>query len=142
MDEVLSDPTDEENSVNSSVTPDTFTSSNPGVETNTSVSENVGDDNAHVSEENDLRISINSPPEILRGKYHSLPGKKPKPGLDFNLPPISKIEDIFDDISINAERNGFSNFLDHIGSRDLRVATMCSGTEAPLLALEMVMAST
>ncbi|EDN07154.1 predicted protein [Histoplasma mississippiense (nom. inval.)] len=140
MDEVFSDPTDEENSVNSSVTPDTFTSSNPGLETNTSVSENVGDDNAHVSEENDLRISINSPPEILRGKYHSLPGKKPKPGLDFNLPPISKIEDIFDDISINAERNGFNNFLDHIGSRDLRVATMCSGTEAPLLALEMVMA--
>ena len=78
------------------------------------------------------------PPEVLRGKYSTVPGKRPKPGLDRSLPPISKIEDIFDDMVTTADRLGFGRFLQHIGSRDLRVATMCSGTESPLLALEMI----
>ncbi|PGH36533.1 hypothetical protein GX50_00569 [[Emmonsia] crescens] len=141
MDEVVTDPSDEGRSVDSNVNTGTCTSLNTDLETETSLSEDAGNEDANISEEGDLKILINSPPEILRGKYSSVPGKKPKPGLNFDLPPISKIEDIFDDISINAERNGFSNFLEHIGSRDLRVATMCSGTEAPLLALEMVMSS-
>lgn len=81
---------------------------------------------------------IGVPPEILRGKYFTVPGQRPKPGLDPTLPPINKIEDIFDDMVVTAERLGFDMFLQHIGSRDLRVATMCSGTESPLLALEMI----
>ncbi|PGH01037.1 hypothetical protein GX51_05473 [Blastomyces parvus] len=141
MDEDLTDSSVEGRSADSNVDTDNCASSNTDLEADISVSENAESDNANISGEDGLRSLINLPPEILRGKYSSLPGKKPKPGLNFNLPPISKIEDIFDDISINAERNGFGDFLDHLGSRDLRVATMCSGTEAPLLALEMVMAS-
>jgi hypothetical protein len=83
-------------------------------------------------------IVIGVPPEVLRGKYSTIPGRRPKPGLDRNLPPISKIGDIFDDMVATAEQLGFDQFLQHIGSRDLRVATMCSGTESPLLALEMI----
>ncbi|EFQ99013.1 DNA repair protein rad8 [Nannizzia gypsea CBS 118893] len=83
-------------------------------------------------------LLISVPPEILRGKYTALPGERPKPGLDRSLPPIHKIEDIFEDLTAQALKNGFDSFLDHIGARELRVATMCSGTESPLLALEMI----
>ena len=93
-----------------------------------------------VSEE--VRSLLESvPPEILRGKYTILPGERPKPGLDRSLPPICKIEDIFEDLTAQALKNGFDSFLSHIGSRELRVATMCSGTESPLLALEMIQSS-
>ncbi|KMP00941.1 hypothetical protein CIRG_01081 [Coccidioides immitis RMSCC 2394] len=78
------------------------------------------------------------PPEVLRGTYTVMPTPKPKRGLDQSLPPISRIEDIFDDLVAKAEKNGFDGFLSHIGSRELRVASMCSGTEAPLLALDMI----
>lgn len=94
-----------------------------------------------VSEEvRSLLVSV--PPEILRGKYTILPGERPKPGLDRSLPPICKIEDIFEDLTAQALKNGFDSFLSHIGTRELRVATMCSGTESPLLALEMIQSST
>lgn len=78
------------------------------------------------------------PPEVLRGVYAVIPSPRPKRGLDQSLPPISKIEDIFDDLVSKAERNGFEQFIKRIGDRKLRVATMCSGTEAPLLALDMI----
>ncbi|WEW57992.1 hypothetical protein PRK78_003459 [Emydomyces testavorans] len=81
------------------------------------------------------------PPEILRGIYTIMPSPRPKRGLDQTLPPMSKIEEIFDDLVIRAEDNGFDKFLQRVGSRELRVATMCSGTEAPLLALEMIVDS-
>ena len=86
----------------------------------------------------DSDILTNVPPEILRGKYSTVPGKRPKPGLDRSLPPINKIQDIFDNMVATAGQLGLDQFLQYIGSRDLRVATMCSGTESPLLALEMI----
>ncbi|OJD11036.1 hypothetical protein AJ78_08115 [Emergomyces pasteurianus Ep9510] len=142
MDEDGTEASDERRSIDSNVNTDSCNSPNIDLETEISVSEETGSEVAITFDEDISSILINSPPEILRGKYFSMPGKKPKPGLNLNLPPISRIEEIFDDISINAERNGFGKFLEHIGLRDLRVATMCSGTEAPLLALEMVMGST
>lgn len=33
---------------------------------------------------------------------------------------------------------GLEESLKHIGERTIRVATMCSGTESPLLALELI----
>lgn len=35
-------------------------------------------------------------------------------------------------------QSGFQEVIDHMASKPLRVATACSGTESPLLALEMV----
>lgn len=55
-----------------------------------------------------------------------------------DLPPLFELEEIFADMASNAQRLGFASVLDALGGRPLRVATMCSGTEAPLLALEMV----
>jgi site-specific DNA-cytosine methylase len=65
-----------------------------------------------------------------------LPGE-PK-GLDTGLPPLSAIADIFEDITTKALAMGLREFLQKMNGQSLRVATMCSGTESPLLALEMV----
>lgn len=59
-------------------------------------------------------------------------------GLAMGLPPLSNISDIFGDMTKKALGLGFNDAVEHLGSRPLRVATMCSGTESPLLALEMI----
>jgi site-specific DNA-cytosine methylase len=58
-------------------------------------------------------------------------------GLNTELPPLSSIEDIFKDITAKALRLGLREALKKTPV-PLRVATMCSGTESPLLAIEMV----
>ncbi|OMP81469.1 DNA repair protein rad5 [Diplodia seriata] len=59
-------------------------------------------------------------------------------GLDTKLPPLSNIEDIFKDITQRAMENGFGKTLEAINGHELRIATMCSGTESPVLALDLV----
>ena len=62
-----------------------------------------------------------------------------KPGIDASLPPISDIREIFEDITRKAVNMAqFSAFIKHLGARPLNVATMCSGTESPLLALRLI----
>jgi hypothetical protein len=78
------------------------------------------------------------PPELLRGLNSSVPGVRVKRGLDLTLPPMSSMPEIFDDLAKKAHANGFGDVLNRLGSRPLRVATMCSGTESPLLALKML----
>ncbi|KAM0696367.1 hypothetical protein Q7P36_003613 [Cladosporium allicinum] len=58
-------------------------------------------------------------------------------GLNTELPPLSSIEAIFKDITAKALSLGLREAL-KTTPVPLRVATMCSGTESPLLALEMV----
>ena len=69
---------------------------------------------------------------------HLFGGDKAK--LALNLPPMHSLDDIFASITRHAMETGFNSFLDHMDTleRPLRVATVCSGTESPLLALEMV----
>jgi site-specific DNA-cytosine methylase len=57
-------------------------------------------------------------------------------GLDIGLPPLSTINDIYKDITTKALALGLKDALKTMPR--LRVATMCSGTERPLLALEMM----
>lgn len=61
-----------------------------------------------------------------------------RPYLRADLPPIYSLEEIFEDLIARALRLGFAKVLKQLGGRPLRVATVCSGTESPLLALEMV----
>jgi hypothetical protein len=76
-------------------------------------------------------------PELQRVDFMS--NKKLwKAGLDATLPPIEALDEIFDDITRRAAEMGFLNFITHLRSRKLRVVTMCSGTESPLLAMEMI----
>ena len=66
---------------------------------------------------------------MTRGRY-----------LANDLPPLHTLTEIFSDMASKALEIGFENVLIRLGSRPLRVATMCSGTEAPLLALELIQA--
>ncbi|VDC03465.1 unnamed protein product [Peniophora sp. CBMAI 1063] len=58
-----------------------------------------------------------------------------------NLPPLSALADIFADMVGRLEDvsdGKIKDVVQHISGRELRVATMCSGTESPLLALRMI----
>lgn len=57
------------------------------------------------------------------------------------LPPISKNADIFQDLTNKAMSNNFGGVIKHLNGHKLRVATMCSGTESPILALELIVDS-
>lgn len=76
-------------------------------------------------------------PEVKRARA-LIKKKRINTGIDYTRPPIYDLKEIFDVITNRALENGLRSFLDHMGSRKLRVVTMCSGTESPILALEMV----
>ena len=55
---------------------------------------------------------------------------------DSSLPPISRLPDIF--LDIVSRLSEVKALAERIEGRKLRVATMCSGTESPLLALNLI----
>lgn len=55
---------------------------------------------------------------------------------DSSFPPISRLPDIF--LDIISRLSEVKTLAEHIKGRKLRVATMCSGTESPLLALNLI----
>ena len=63
-------------------------------------------------------------------------------GLDFGLAPIHGISDIFEDIvSKSIDEDGpckLAACLHELQGRKLRIGTMCSGTESPIIALKMI----
>ena len=61
-----------------------------------------------------------------------------KSGVNEKLPPINNIVEIFDDLTRKAIDLGLGEAIQHLGPRKLKLATMCSGTESPLLALQLV----
>lgn len=73
------------------------------------------------------------------GKTNAIGDLKSKRGIDANLPPLHDIREIFEDMTQKAlNMSPFTCFLKHLRGRELKVATMCSGTESPLLALRLV----
>ncbi|KAL5003338.1 hypothetical protein BDV10DRAFT_180471 [Aspergillus recurvatus] len=82
------------------------------------------------------RLDPNTP-ELIHSQPYS--GRmRPRSKLAQHLPPLHKLSDIFNSLTERAIELGFDKVLGHLGDRRLRVATVCSGTESPLLALEMV----
>lgn len=59
-------------------------------------------------------------------------------GIDETLPPIHDIEDIFEDMAKKAIQQGLGKALEALKNQEIRVATMCSGTESPILALDLI----
>ncbi|CAA9957087.1 DNA repair protein rad8 [Pyrenophora teres f. maculata] len=59
-------------------------------------------------------------------------------GIDLSLKPLSNIEDCMSDMTIKALKLGLPEALGHLKGRPIKVATMCSGTESPLLALDEI----
>jgi len=76
-----------------------------------------------------------------------IPVKTAKKGSKFaafdldssDLPPIHEIPAIFSDLVSHIPK--IRSVVEHIRGRKLRIATMCSGTESPLLALELIQKS-
>lgn len=58
--------------------------------------------------------------------------------LDLTLPPISDIREIFLDITLKALKEGLSGVIEKFVGKQINVATLCSGTESPLLAMTLV----
>jgi hypothetical protein len=59
-------------------------------------------------------------------------------GIDFSLPPISSVEEAFADMAAKALELGLEDVLEKLGGHQIEVATMCSGTESPLLAFDLL----
>ena len=59
-------------------------------------------------------------------------------GLNRKIKPLNRIDDIFNDLTENALKNGLPNALKALRSQKLKISTLFSGTESPLLALEMI----
>ena len=59
-------------------------------------------------------------------------------GIDLSLPPLSSIEACMSDMTTKVLQLGLSEALGHLKERPIKVATMCSGTESPLLALDEI----
>ena len=57
--------------------------------------------------------------------------------LAFDLPPVSDLRKIFKDLAEKALKEGLQSALDAFGGRCISIATMCSGTEAPIIATRM-----
>ncbi|KAI9846132.1 MAG: hypothetical protein M1838_001391 [Thelocarpon superellum] len=61
-----------------------------------------------------------------------------KAGIREELPPMHDIGEIFEDLTRAAREQGLMKAVEHLRSNKLKVATMCSGTESPILALQLV----
>lgn len=59
-------------------------------------------------------------------------------GLDKSKPPLSEFRQIFEAITTKALALGFDDVLEELKDTPIRVATMCSGTDAPILALRSI----
>ncbi|KAI0305877.1 hypothetical protein B0F90DRAFT_1694134 [Multifurca ochricompacta] len=86
----------------------------------------------------DMDIDEDEPEEEEEEEEGGTTGKKDKfvSPEDSSLPPISRLHDIFLDIVSRLPEA--KTLAEHIKGRKLRVATMCSGTESPLLALNLI----
>lgn len=73
------------------------------------------------------------PPEVLR----SQPSQNQR-YLDTSLPPMHDLDEIFADLLKKANQLGLAELLRKLRYRPLTVATVCSGTESPVLALETI----
>jgi hypothetical protein len=62
--------------------------------------------------------------------------KSKAPPDESDLPPINKIPDMFNDMVTRIPK--LVKVAERVKGRKLRIATMCSGTESPLLALDLI----
>jgi len=63
---------------------------------------------------------------------------KHRSGIRKDLDPLYTLDEIFEDMTTEILKHNFSQFLTHLNGRALNMATMCSGTESPVIALSQV----
>lgn len=73
-----------------------------------------------------------------KSQLHATSAPKQGKGIDFSLPPLDNIKDIITDLASKGLKLGLRSALRRLRGRVINVATMCSGTESPLLFLQML----
>ncbi|KAL8794997.1 MAG: hypothetical protein Q9195_002445 [Heterodermia aff. obscurata] len=58
--------------------------------------------------------------------------------IEMGQPPMHDFEEIFADLASRAKQRGLLSALSHLNGRNLRIATMCSGTDCPILAARLI----
>jgi hypothetical protein len=99
--------------------------------------ESSADEEADHVDDDLVDVDIEPEPTSVLRRRSQLPPKQDK-GLDLNLPPLDNIGEITDDMASKAIELGLPQALQGLGDRSINVATMCSGTESPLLFLQML----
>ena len=75
------------------------------------------------------------PGDLPPRRAHKKPLYNFQDGLNDDNPPMHELRDIYLDMAQKALALGFRDVLDHLKNRALRVATMCSGSDAPIYGL-------
>ncbi|KAI4612008.1 hypothetical protein J4E80_007460 [Alternaria sp. BMP 0032] len=126
----------------SSPTTDEEEESEPEVELASSDEEASGTSNAgslDVSMDEDIiPVEDNQPKANPRRNTKTGESARAGKGIDLSLPPLSNIQECMSDMTVKAMELGLCEALESLGGRSIRVATMCSGTESPLLALDEI----
>ncbi|KAF1931765.1 uncharacterized protein M421DRAFT_90003 [Didymella exigua CBS 183.55] len=95
------------------------------------------DEDGDEEDADSIDVDIAPEPTSTLRRRSQLPPKQGK-GLDLSLPPLNNIRDITADMTSKAIKLGLSEVLQSLDGRSINVATMCSGTESPLLFLQML----
>lgn len=88
--------------------------------------------------EDDEPIEPSKKPHKQQKKTVDSSQRREGKGINLNLPPLDDINSIFADMASNAMKLGLSKALENLGDRPINIATMCSGTESPLLAIDLL----
>jgi site-specific DNA-cytosine methylase len=89
-------------------------------------------------DEESIAVEDDNPKPKLRRQHKTGESNRAGKGIDLSLPPLSSIQECMSDMTTKAVQLGLCEALESLGERPIRVATMCSGTESPLLALDEI----
>ncbi|KAG9186178.1 hypothetical protein G6011_02734 [Alternaria panax] len=89
-------------------------------------------------DEESIRVEDDEPKPKPRRQHKTGEPTRASKGIDLSLPPLSSIQECMSDMTAKAVQLGLCEALQSLGERPIRVATMCSGTESPLLALDEI----
>jgi hypothetical protein len=128
---------------------DTYESFHAGSESEVDDEQSISDmEKGTSSQEEELLESTDidevEPEPVLKAKPRQKPqnGQNPQrragKGIDHSLPPLHDIHHIFEDLTLRAVELGLCDALKTLAGRPINVATMCSGTESPLIALNLI----
>jgi hypothetical protein len=105
--------------------------------------ESLVDEDASSGEESvAVEVEEVASPKKQRAKAKPASASSRKGGMtwDFGHPPLNNIEEIFAHMTNRGVELGLQPAIEELKGRPINVATMCSGTESPLIALEMISA--
>jgi hypothetical protein len=90
-----------------------------------------------LTEDEEVDVEVAEPPRKKKQKRAGDSTQaRPAKGIDLSLPPLSNMEECMSDMTEKAINLGLDKTARSLNGRCLKVATMCSGTESPLLALD------